>query len=141
MCTDFELEGFKSMKMRKMAFSSNFHAFSLLTQNPCTFWQIHHKLGHLARAKSIRNLQKYFIYPKWDTCYANSSNFGTSCTVLATVPNRIRNFNFFFSECIRWTHTQLWVPQTWSSVNPLDHKKAYKTVPLQILVSVHLTRQ
>ena len=67
--------------------------------------------------------------------------FGTSCTVLATVPNRIRNFDFFFSECIPWTHTQLWVPQTWSSVYPLDHKKAYKTVPLQILLSVHLTRQ
>ena len=96
---------------------------------------------NLAHGKSIRNLQKYFIYPNQDTCYANSSNFGTSCTVLATVPNRIRNFDFFFSECIPWTHTQLWVPQTWSSVKPLDHKKAYKTVPLQILLSVHLTRQ
>ena len=67
--------------------------------------------------------------------------FGTSCRVLATVPNRIRNFDFFFSECIPWTHTQLLVPQTWSSVKLLDHKKAYKTVPLQILLSVHLTRQ
>jgi len=37
--------------------------------------------------------------------------FGTSCTVLATVPNRIRNFDFFFSECIPWTHTQLWYPK------------------------------
>ena len=102
---------------------------------------IHHKLGHLAHAKSIWNLQKYFIYSKWDTCYTNSSNFGTSCMVLATVPNQINNFHFFFSECSCWTHTQLGVPQTWSSVNPLDHKKAYKTVPLQILVSVHLTQQ
>ena len=58
-----------------MAFLSNFHAFSLLAQNPCTFWQIHHKLGHLAHAKRIQNLQKYFIYPKWDTCYANFSYF------------------------------------------------------------------
>ena len=45
MCTDFELEGFKSMKMQKIAFSSNFHAFSLLS--------VH----------------------KWDTCYANFSYF------------------------------------------------------------------
>ena len=124
-----------------MAFLSNFHAFSLLAQNPCTFWQIHHKLGHLAHAMSLQNLQKYFIYPNWDTCYDHSSNFGTNCRVLVTVPNQIKILEFFFFEHNLCTKAQLWEPQTWSSVNSLDHKKAYKTVPLQILVSVHQTQQ
>ena len=69
------------------------------------------ELGHLAHAKSIQNLQKYFIYPKWDTCYANFSNFGTSCTVLATVPNWIRNL--FSTRLLKYGVTYLPQLEVW----------------------------
>ena len=47
-------------------------------------------------------------------------------------------FYFFLSEHILWTKGHLWVPQAWSSVNPLVHKK---TVPHQILFTLHSTWQ
>ena len=121
-CIGLELEAFKSMKMRKITLFVHFHASQPMS-------------------RAFRICKNISSIPSGTHATPILVIFGTSCTVLATVPNRIRNFDFFFSECIPWTHTQLWVPQTWSSVNPLDHKKAYKTVPLQILVSVHLTQQ
>ena len=57
------------------------------------------------------------------------------------MPNRIIIFHIFLSEHNLWTKGDLWVPQTWSSVNPLDHQKRYKSVPLQSAFTVHQTRQ
>ncbi len=42
-----------------------------------------------------------------------------------TVPSKITISYFFLFEHNLWTKGDLWVPQTWSSVNLLDHNKPY----------------
>ena len=104
----------------------------------------HHKLGHLAHAKNIQNLQTYFIYMPT----------GTHATPILVISGQVAGFGpllcqtgleiltfSFVSIFFGPRHNYGYPGQTWSSVNPLDHKKAYKTVPLQILVSVRLTQQ
>ena len=131
MCIVVELDG--------LAWKCVFHNFQrFLAQKLCTFWHHHHKQGRLAYDKSFQNLQKYCIYLILDMSYAKSSKGLKKCRDSATVHNRIWNFYFFLSEHILWTKGHLWVPQAWSSVNPLLHKK---TVPHQMLFTLHLTRQ
>ena len=93
---------------------------------------------HLLHAKSIHNLKTYLIYLNLDTCYANSSILKKSCKVSTSVLNRIRNLDFFLFEHTLWTKGQLWVPQTWTSVNPLHHQMAYKSVPLHFTCPISL---
>ena len=131
MCLVFELEGFMSLKICSSTKSP-------LAQNLCTFWHNDHKLGRLPYAKSFQNLQKYCNYLILDMSYAKSSKGLKKCRDSATVPNRIWIFYFFLSEHILWTKGHLWVPQAWSSVNPLAHKK---TVPLKSHFSVCRTWQ
>ena len=79
----------------------------------------------LVYTKIFQNLQKNCIYVDLDMSYAKSSKFWKKFRDSATVPSKITIFYFFLFEHNLWTKGDLWVPQTWSSVNLLDHKKRF----------------
>ena len=79
----------------------------------------------LVYTKSFRICKKKSIYVDFDVSYAKSSKFWKKFRDSATVPSKITIFNFFLFEHILLTKGDLWVPQTWSSVNLLDHKKRF----------------
>ena len=82
-------------------------------------------MGYLVYAKTFQNLQKKSIYLDLNTSYAKSSKFSKKFRDSATVQSKLTIFYFFLFEHKLWTKGDLWVPQAWSSVNPLDHNKHF----------------
>ena len=71
----------------------------------------------------------------------NLVNFEKSSRSLPMCQTELDCFTFSGLSIIFGPRGHLWIPQTWSSVKPLDHNKRYKCVPLQSVFTVHRTQQ